>query len=202
MYDLIIIGGGPAAVSCALILGSAKNKPFVIDKKIAIITHQKSSDLQNALFNNAYGIAPGTLGSNLLQTSIDYLANSYPHIEQLENQKVHTIEGNYPHFKIISNKDSFEAKEIVVAIGHSNTFDINGLNQYVMPHQKALPSKNRIQLQNQDHLVDKGIYVAGTLAGWRSQLVIATGSGASVATDIMTRWNDNIPSQSHDAINK
>jgi hypothetical protein len=31
--------------------------------------------------------------------------------------------------------------------------------------------------------VAEGIYVAGTLAGWRSQLSIAAGSGAAVATD-------------------
>ncbi len=35
----------------------------------------------------------------------------------------------------------------------------------------------------------EGIYVAGTLAGWRSQFSIASGSGASVATDILTLWN-------------
>jgi hypothetical protein len=34
--------------------------------------------------------------------------------------------------------------------------------------------------------VAEGIYVAGTLAGWRSQLSIAAGSGAAVATDILT----------------
>jgi hypothetical protein len=39
--------------------------------------------------------------------------------------------------------------------------------------------------------VAEGIYVAGTLAGWRSQLSIAAGSGA-VATDILTLWNNGL----------
>ena len=47
-----------------------------------------------------------------------------------------------------------------------------------------------------------GIYVIGTLAGWRSQLAIAAGSGAAVATDILTLWNDGIDAQSHDSIKK
>jgi hypothetical protein len=60
----------------------------------------------------------------------------------------------------------------------------NGLMSFVEPHQKSLPEKQRIQLHNTDHKVAEGIYVAGTLAGWRSQLSIAAGSGAAV-TDIL-----------------
>ncbi|GAL66035.1 putative protein [Jejuia pallidilutea] len=41
MHDVLIIGGGAAGMSCALVLGSAKEKPFAKDKQIAIITHQK-----------------------------------------------------------------------------------------------------------------------------------------------------------------
>ena len=61
MVDVLIIGAGVSGVSCALILGSAQNKPFAMDKKIAIVAHQKTSSLQNAIFNNAYGIPAGKL---------------------------------------------------------------------------------------------------------------------------------------------
>ena len=88
MYDVIIIGGGVSGVSCGLVLGSAKEKPFANDKKIGIITHQKASSLQNAIFNNAYGIAPGKLGSELLIESLEHLQKLYPHVEQLGNEKV------------------------------------------------------------------------------------------------------------------
>ncbi|MGL4583454.1 MAG: NAD(P)/FAD-dependent oxidoreductase, partial [Flavobacterium sp.] len=40
----------------------------------------------------------------------------------------------------------------------------------------------------------------GTLAGHRSQLAIAAGSGAAVATDILTLWNDGVETHSHDSI--
>ncbi len=202
MFDVLILGGGVSGVSCSLILGSAKNKSFVLDKKIGIITHQKTSSLQEALFNNAYGIPQGKLGADLLIESLEQLQTLYPHISQIESEKVIKVAGEFPNFIVITNKKSYQTKTIVVAIGYSNTFNIEGLNQFIEPHKKAIPDKQRIQLKNEDHKVVEGIYVVGTLAGWRSQLSIAAGSGAAVATDILTLWNNGVSSQSHDSIKK
>jgi NADH dehydrogenase FAD-containing subunit len=198
MFDVLIIGGGVAGVSCALVLGSAHKKAFANNKKIAIITHQKTSSLQEALFNNAYGIPAGKLGSELLTESISQLQELYPHVSQIDGEKVIRIEGNYPDFLVITNKNAYKTKNIVVAIGYSNTFAIEGLMQFIENHKKSVPEKNRIQLHNIDNKVADGIYVAGTLAGSRSQLSIAAGSGASVATDILTDWNNGNHTQSHD----
>jgi 2-polyprenyl-6-methoxyphenol hydroxylase-like FAD-dependent oxidoreductase len=200
LFDVLIIGGGVSGVSCALVLGSANKKTFVADKKIGIIIHQKTSSLQEALFNNAYGIAPGTLGADLLKSSTAQLSHLYPHVIQIEEEKVMRIEGHAPNFTVITNKNSYKTQSIVVAIGYSNTFAIEGLMEFVATHPKAIVEKQRIYLTNQDHKVADGIYVAGTLAGWRSQLSIAAGSGAAVATDILTLWNNGIDSQSHDKV--
>lgn len=200
MLDVLIIGGGVAGVSCAMVLGSAKKKDFVADKNIAIITHQKISSLQEALFYNAYGISSGKLGSEILKESLENLQANYPHVSQITGEKALKIEGNFPDFLVTTNKNSYKTKNIVVAIGYSNTFAIEGLMHYVENHKKSLPEKQRIQLKNTDHKVADGIYVAGTLAGWRSQLSIAAGSGAAVATDILTEWNNGIDTQSHDKI--
>lgn len=202
MYDVLIIGGGVSGMSCALILGSAQSKPFVVDKKIGIIAHQKASSLQDALFNNAYGIPAGKLGSDLLTESITHLQQLYPHIDQISGEKVMKIEGEAGNFSVITNKNTYAAKMVVIGIGAANPFTIEGLEAYVMPHQKVIAEKNRIQLKNTDHKVTEGIYVTGTLAGWRSQLTIAAGSGASVATDILTLWNNGVHVQVHDSIRK
>jgi NADH dehydrogenase FAD-containing subunit len=202
MFDVLIFGGGVSGVSCALVLGSAHKKHFAADKKIGIIAHQKSSSLQEALFNNSYGISPGTLGSELLKSSLENLAQLYPHVQQIDGEKVIRIDGTAPHLTVTTNKNKYQTKSIVVAIGYSNTFAIEGLMQFVKPHPKAVAEKQRIFLINNDHKVDDGIYVAGTLAGWRSQLSIAAGSGAAVATDILTIWNNGVDAQSHDSIKK
>ena len=200
MFDVLIIGGGVAGVSAALIFGSAKEKSFMADKQIGIIAHQKASSLQNALFNNAYGIAPGTLGRNLLNSSLEHLQNLYPQILQIEGEKVVRISGEFNNFTITTNKNTYHSKLIMIGIGAGNPFTIEGLENYIIPHKKAAPEKNRIQLENNDHLVTEGIYAIGTLAGHRSQLVIAAGSGASAATDVLTLWNDEKPVQIHDAV--
>ncbi|MFV8365284.1 FAD-dependent oxidoreductase [Flavobacterium sp. XS1P27] len=200
MFDVLIVGGGVSGISCALVLGSAKNKSFVTDKSIGVFTHQKASSLQEALFNNAYGIAPGKLGSELLKESTEHLSKAYPHITQIPDEKVLKIEGQFPEFTVITNRNSYQTKAIVIGIGSANTFAIDGLMHYVEPHQKSLPEKQRIQLKNNDHKVADGIYVIGTLAGWRSQLAIASGSGAAVATDILTLWNNGVQTHAHDSI--
>ena len=202
MLDVLIIGGGVSGVSCALILGSAHGKAYAADKQIAIITHQKASSLQEALFNNAYGIPAGKTGAELLTESTQQLSDLYPHIKQIENEKVMSVEGEAGNFTVTTNKSTYHTKIVVVGIGWSNTFAVEGLMQYVIPHEKAIPEKTRIQLRNDDHKVADGIYVIGTLAGWRSQLAIAAGSGAAVATDILTLWNGGNQSQSHDSIKK
>lgn len=195
----MIIGGGASGVSCALILGSAKPKPYAEDKKIALLTHQKASALQDAVFYNAYGIPHGKLGKDLMAESLEQLTKEYPHVEQIEKEKVMKVEGEAGNFTVITNKNTYTAKAIVVAVGSAPTFGIEGLTQYIEPHGKSLPEKNRVQLKNNDHLVAEGIYVTGTLAGWRSQVAIAAGSGAAVATDIMTVWNNGVPAQYHDS---
>ncbi|MEN9326023.1 MAG: hypothetical protein RI943_444 [Bacteroidota bacterium] len=202
MFDVLIIGGGVSGVSAAIIFGSAKEKSFMVDKKIGIIAHQKASSLQNALFNNAYGIAPGTLGRNLLNSSLEHLQNLYPQILQIEGEKVVRISGEFGNFTITTNKNTYHSKLIMIGIGAGNPFTIEGLENFIIPHKKAAPEKNRIQLENNDHLVTEGIYAIGTLAGHRSQLVIAAGSGASAATDVLTLWNDGNPVQVHDVVKK
>lgn len=200
MFDVLIIGGGVSGVSAALIFGSAKEKSFMTDKKVGIVAHQKSSSLQNALFNNAYGIAPGKLGSDLLNESLVHLSEIYPHITQIEGEKVLKISGNSGNFLVTTTKNTYQSKLLVIGIGAGNPFTIEGLENYIIPHKKAAPEKNRIQLENNDHLVTAGIYAIGTLAGHRSQLVIAAGSGASAATDILTLWNNGQPVQVHDSV--
>jgi len=199
-FDVLIIGGSAAGLSCALILGSAVDKPFSKNKKIGIVAHQKNSALNEALLNNVLGFKKGTRGDQVLTDGLNQLSELYPHIFQIENEKVIKIEGEFSSFKVFTNKNFYNSKTIVVAVGPSNLFNIEGLMKYVIPHHSLPPKKERIMLKNKNHLVADGLYVAGVLAGWRSQFAIAAGSGAQVATDVLTLWNNGNHSMIHDTI--
>lgn len=200
VFDCLIIGGGVSGMQCALVLGSAKNKPFATDKNIGIITHQRASHLENALFNNVLGLAPKTLGADILKQGKEQLSTLYPEVHQIEKEKVISVDDTNDVFKVITNKDVYEAKTVVLALNYSKPFTIKGLDNFIIPHKKSNLEKDRIQLKNDDHLIKKGLYCCGTIAGFRSQFAIAAGSGASVATDILTLWNNNMHTKVHDRI--
>lgn len=197
---MLIVGGGAAGMSCALVLGSGLSKPYAQGRKAGIILHQKASNLQTALFNNVLGIEPGTAGKDILESGREQLAKQYPEVVQIEKEKVLEITFLEDGFQIVTNKNNYSASKVVIAVGYTNLFGIKGLEQYVIPHKKAKASKQRIQLKNDDHLVAPGLHVAGTLAGHRSQYAIACGSGAAVATDILTDWNEGVHTKVHDKL--
>lgn len=200
-FNVLIIGGGVSGMQCALVLGSAKNKIFAADKNIGIVINQKTSHLQNALFNNVLGLKPKTVGKDILEEGKKQLTELYPDVQQITNEKVISVFENEDNsFKIKTNKSTYESKIVVVALNYSNPFSINGLEDFVIPHKRANPKKDRIQLKNEDFLIKEGLYVCGTIAGLRSQFAIAAGSGATVATDILTLWNDGNHTKIHDKI--
>lgn len=200
MYDVLIIGGGAAGMSCALVLGSAGQREYVENKKIGIIMHQRSSHLQTALFNNVLGVAPETTGISILEDGKLQLKELYPHIDQIEKEKVSGISRNSLGYTVTTKHRSYQSRIVVVAVGYTNLLSIEGLEVYKEPHPRTEAYKNKIWLRNVDHLIEKNLYVAGTLAGWRSQYAIAAGSGAHVATDILTQWNDGKHTKVHDKI--
>jgi len=198
MFDTLIIGGGASGMSCALIIGSALNKPFAEGKKVGLIVHQKTSHLQNALFNNVLGLTPGTLGEDILKIGKNQLTDLYPELTQIKNEKVCEVKNYKSYFEVVTNKKNYTAKTIVIATGYTSPFTIKGLEDYIIPHQMTKPEKDRVQLKNSLHLVKPNLYVAGSLAGWRSQFSIACGSGAQVGTDILTLWNNGEHTKVHD----
>ncbi|SEA39747.1 FAD-dependent oxidoreductase [Bizionia paragorgiae] len=200
MLDTLIIGGGAAGLSCALVLGSGLKKPFAEGKQVAIIIHQKASHLQTAKFNNVLGLKPGTTGASILSEGKKQLADLYPEVQQIENEKVTAVTKTGETYTVTTNKSTYTSKIVVIAVGYTNLITIKGLEPYIKSHPRAAISKDRIWLENTDHLIENGLYVAGTLAGWRSQFSIAAGSGAHVATDILTLWNNGRHTKVHDKI--
>ncbi|PQJ75434.1 FAD-dependent oxidoreductase [Polaribacter gangjinensis] len=200
IFDALIIGGGVSGMQCALVLGSANNKPFAQHKRIGIVMHQRASHLETALFNNVLGLQPNTLGKDILIQGKEQLKNLYPNVNQIENEKVISIEQVDETYHIKTNKNQYQSFIVVIALNYAKPFTIDGLDEFIIPHEKSATEKERIQLKNENHLIKKGLYCCGTIAGFRSQFAIAAGSGAQVATDILTSWNGGNHVKIHDKI--
>jgi len=200
MFDVLVIGGGVSGMQCALVLGSALKKPFAATKKVGIVMHQKASHLQNALFHNVLGLPSGKTGAEVLEEGKAQLAKAYPEVIQIEREKVLEVTGNINNFTIVTNKNSYKAKQVVIALNYAKPFTIKGLEEYIIPHKRANIEKDRVQLQHTNHVVKEGLFACGTIAGWRSQFAIAAGNGAQVATDILTIWNNGKHSKVHDKV--
>ncbi len=200
VFDALVIGGGVAGMQCALVLGSGFKKPYAEGKKIGIVLHQRGSHLQNALFNNVLGLESGTLGRDILVSGKEQLAANYPEVTQIEKEKVLSVQEASGVYIIETNKNTYQTKIAVIALNYFKPFTIDGLEGYLEPHGKASAAKDRIQLKNDDHFIKEGLYVCGTIAGHRSQFSIAAGSGASVATDILTLWNNGKHTKVHDKV--
>lgn len=200
MYNVLIIGGGVAGLSSALIFGSAYNRDFMKNKKVGIIAHQKASSLQNAIFNNVLGLPIGKTGQDILIEGRQQLTELYPHIEQIEGEMVLEIKRlENDDIEVITNKNVYKTQNIIVCTG-AKRMAIKGLLEYKTLHTKLPLEKERIMLKHKDYKITDGIYVAGTLAGERSQFAIAAGSGTTVATDILSLWNNGKTTMIHDKI--
>lgn len=198
MFDLLIIGGGPAAISCGLVLSTAAKQEYMQGKKVGMIAYNKARDLDAAIVNNHFGVPAGTKGKELNEKELERL-NSFGFIEQLPADAIEAVTAKDGGFEIKTAENSYVAKEVVLAIGHSPKIEkIAGLENYITAHTKSLPGQKKFALKNTDLKVTEGLYVAGLTSGCASQVAIAAGTGADVAIKLMTAWNDDVFTHYHD----
>ena len=92
----------------------------------------RTAHLQNALFKNVLGLEPSTLGKDILESGKKHLSELYPHVHQIETEKVTAVLDNENSlYKIITNKNIYLSSKVVIALNYSKPFLIEGLMQYL-----------------------------------------------------------------------
>lgn len=121
MYDVIIIGAGPAGISASLYTKRAGKNTLII--------HGEHSSLQDATkIENYYGFSNGISGNTLYNEGIMQAQNLGIEVKK---EEVIKIEVKNDSFDVITTEEKYETKTIIIALGtKKKKLNIKGVKEF------------------------------------------------------------------------
>lgn len=175
MYDVAIIGGGPAGGSAAIFTAKAGKKTVIIDSNQSVT--------KRAMLYNHYGVSEIT-GPDLVETGLNQ-AKKYG--AELVETKVTSLTKLSEGFKLETENGVFEAKQVILASGFlTDLAESAGLatKPGTEPRVKTIYDVDASGKTNIE-----GIWAAGTCAGVSVHTIITAGDGAKVAINLISELN-------------
>ncbi|MBR6690958.1 MAG: thioredoxin-disulfide reductase [Bacilli bacterium] len=157
MYDIIIVGAGPAGMTAAIYASIARKKILLLEKSVyggQIVTADKIKNYPG--FDEISGYEYATKLYNQLK-------NFNPDIKF---EEVLEIKNNENFKEVITNKNSYKTKSVIIATGTKN---------------------RKLNLSNEDKLIGKGISYCSTCDGvfYKNKTVAITGGGNNAIDDAL-----------------
>ncbi len=188
-YQVIIVGGGVAGLSCAIYTGQAGLRTLVIDKG-------ESQLLKVKQIRNYPGLSPETSGEEWMHTARAQAESAG--VDFLSTQVERLVLDRRPYEVTDQSGKVYTSDFIVLSVNLG--FDLlenHGINLGINRH---VPSKKirYVEHANVEGVTGiAGVYVAGLLAHVPSQTVIAAGQGTFVGVQIASEalgrpymWHD------------
>ena len=121
MYDVIVIGAGPAGISASIYTKRANLKTLII--------YNEESSLEKAdNIENYYGFENGISGKNLYNIGINQAKNLGI---ELKKEEVIKIENNIEFFSVLTTKEEYKTKTLIFATGNKkNKPKIKGIEKF------------------------------------------------------------------------
>ncbi|RCW49522.1 NAD(P)/FAD-dependent oxidoreductase [Paenibacillus prosopidis] len=168
--DVAIIGGGPAGMNAALVLGRARKSVVVIDEgrprnRVTRETHG---------FLTRDGISP----SEFRRVAKEQI-NAYPSVHFVEDAAV-TITGTDGNFQIATGQGTtYRSKKLLFAVGMKDLpLDINGLADAYGKSAFVCPYCDGWELRDQSLVLTakgaRALHMAKMLSGWTNRFTICT----------------------------
>lgn len=154
MYDIIIIGAGPAGLTAALYAGRANKKVLVFEANVPGGQIVKAHEITN------YPGIERISGS-------DYANNLYNQVINLGIEvRFETVLSITEDKKVVTNKNTYEAKAIILATGLDN---------------------KKLRIENEENLVGKGVSYCATCDGnfYKNKIVAVVGGGNVALEDAL-----------------
>ncbi|MCM3782454.1 NAD(P)/FAD-dependent oxidoreductase [Neobacillus mesonae] len=189
-FDCVIIGGGPAGLNAALVLGRARKKVLVIDAEAPrnkVTRHSHG-------FLTRDGITPHEFRLIAREQIEEYPTVSFT------VDTASSIEGTDGHFTVTSEKgESYQSKKVLFAVGKRDMpLAINGLSEVYGKSAFVCPYCDGWELRDQKLVVivkgAKALHMAKTLSGWSKDFSICTnGPNEMTSEDREELHNHHIP---------
>ena len=121
MYDVIIIGAGPAGISASLYTRRANLETLIL--------YQEESALEKTNhIENYYGFEEGIGGKQLYETGINQAKNIGVEVKKEEVIRIQTMENG---FEMITENNEYKTKAIILATGSKkNKPNIKGIEKF------------------------------------------------------------------------
>jgi thioredoxin reductase (NADPH) len=174
MYDVVIIGGGPAGASAATFTARAGLSTAVVDADKGIT--------RRALLNNHLGFPDGIAGPELVDRGrAQATAAGAEWIEATAESLVAEEEG----FEIgLDAAGSVEARQVVLATGMSVALaEAAGLELRPGTEPRV---QQIVAVDAEGRTSRPGVWAAGTVAGVSVHTIITAGDGARVAINLIS----------------
>jgi thioredoxin reductase len=175
MYDIAVIGSGPAGASAAIFAAKSGKKTLVIDNDQGVT--------RRAWVKNHYGVED-IKGPDLVEVGNKQAAAFGA---EYVRDKAVEIAKSEEGFIIHSENGSYPAKHVILATGFlTDLAEKSGIKTVPGTEPRV---KTIIQVDSSGKTNIDGIWAAGTCAGVSVHTIITAGDGAKVAINVISEMN-------------
>ncbi len=179
MYDVVIIGAGPAGISAALYAKRA-------NKSVLVLYHGESQLEKAHKIDNYYGFIDGITGKDLYDTGIEQ-AKALG-IEVVEDEALNVTMNADMNYEIVTKENTYVGQALILSTGNKKVkpnikgveeFDGKGISYCAICDGFFYRKKNIAVLGNEEYALSE----AGELENIAGSLVILTNGLSAPNTD-------------------
>ncbi|WP_338471107.1 FAD-dependent oxidoreductase [Niallia sp. XMNu-256] len=176
MYDIVVIGGGPAGGSAAIYTAKAGKKTLLLDSN--------KSMTARALMLNHYGVEEIT-GPDMLEVG---KKSAEKFGAEIKEETVANITGEAGNFTVETESGAtYQAAHVILATGAlASLAEKVGLE--TKDHREPR-MKTAIVTNAEGETNKKGIWATGVVAGVSAHTIVTAGDGARVAINVLSEIN-------------
>jgi thioredoxin reductase (NADPH) len=172
VFDVAVIGSGPAGASAAIFLAKAGQKTLMFDNGLSVT--------RRALIKNHYG-APEITGPALVDLGKEQAAKLGAEIVEAT---VHNITKGTGVFVLETDHGTYEAKQVILAMGlYTELAERIGVRTKPGTEPRI---KTIVDVTAEGKTSIEGIWACGTIAGVSMHTIITAGDGAKVAINLLS----------------